>query len=1036
MAASDAEEDAPLERAASDDATQELNAALSRARADALALVACLHEAEGEALAWRRVAARLHAAGDAPRLALFRALAVEAQTAEGAARHGGARAGGVAAHWLAPLGLWGHAAALGLGVTPPAVPRGDPASAPAAAAAPPPLLDCLLVVGPTLAEVLRLLLEPALMHDDAPGGGAAGSAVASASLRAAAAPPLPAAAAAHPPRPSRISGPDAEGAAAAAAASSRTRAALAEAIALGYPLFNAGEVRACADLYAAAATKLLREGCLAGPAGAEVAAALSAAHGSDEDRAWALRNAFNTVLGVEQGLLIPRAPQKKGDHKGGCSGGGGGSGGDAASPSATRAHFATPLWAALPGARRGVLQPRVLARFPAPAPAPGQLLPPQLPLLVDSQLAEFCMPQGAVVHSMPVLELGERLRQRQPRAAPSGGGDGDGGGVGAPEGAATAAAAAVVACGDDDGGFSLEALEALEGLVEDASVAHVFTLQDGYAAVQGMETPGKRFCLCRAASITLTFGLALGLGAHAGGARDLPPALPAAITIPIVFCAVSRQPFFPAHAALLRAACAQWRSSMTAALRSLGAAGYCAELLPQPAAEFARATAAAAASSRTRAVLIEAITLGAPLFNAGKARACADLYAAAAVELLREGCLAGPAGAEVAVALSALHGSDEDRAWALRNVFDKVLGTEQAALLSAAPHLSNVDLSRLGEALAHALLPPRVRSLAGDYAALPVPAPGEELLWLHGECVDTGALRFVRPAAAASAHWQLLHVDDDAEASAALSAWTLPTLLSLLRPDQLVLVLGAALTEHKVIFVGGGLSLQALTASTLALGPLLFPLSWCSAFYSLAPILPEELVAKDGVGLRDMLSPIGALIAGVQVLPPDFVADDNTLLVHLDKGVLEILVAVAPQAPEAGSGNGDVAAALPATSPLLLPGASALCAALAPSMAALRLSVSGSGPCHAPSDAEAAAARAAAAVVKDAVIALVEGARRALAAGGGGVAAFEDRERAFYARFFESQMLSFYLQRLEEREYLEAAEAWVCSVQARGALWR
>ncbi len=80
--------------------------------------------------------------------------------------------------------------------------------------------------------------------------------------------------------------------------------------------------------------------------------------------------------------------------------------------------------------------------------------------------------------------------------------------------------------------------------------------------------------------------------------------------------------------------------------------------------------------------ILEAIKLGAPLYNKGDHKACASLYEKSSLELLsrlktcegiRETLLAGLGQANKMPAAT-------DKAWALRHAFDRILGAVQAAL--------------------------------------------------------------------------------------------------------------------------------------------------------------------------------------------------------------------------------------------------------------------------------------------------------------------------------------------------------------------
>ncbi|HKA89540.1 MAG TPA: trypsin-like peptidase domain-containing protein [Haliangiales bacterium] len=85
--------------------------------------------------------------------------------------------------------------------------------------------------------------------------------------------------------------------------------------------------------------------------------------------------------------------------------------------------------------------------------------------------------------------------------------------------------------------------------------------------------------------------------------------------------------------------------------------------------------------------ILDAIKLGAPLYNKGDHQACASLYEKSSLELLsrlktcegiRETLLAGLGQANKLPNAS-------DKAWALRHAFDRILGAVQAALNKATP---------------------------------------------------------------------------------------------------------------------------------------------------------------------------------------------------------------------------------------------------------------------------------------------------------------------------------------------------------------
>ena len=86
-----------------------------------------------------------------------------------------------------------------------------------------------------------------------------------------------------------------------------------------------------------------------------------------------------------------------------------------------------------------------------------------------------------------------------------------------------------------------------------------------------------------------------------------------------------------------------------------------------------------------RARLTQAISQGAPLYNAGSHDGCAQLYAATALDLLTEGAFSDLSSLELNDALSADHATPSDRAWALRRAFDRALGDAAFAPRIEAP---------------------------------------------------------------------------------------------------------------------------------------------------------------------------------------------------------------------------------------------------------------------------------------------------------------------------------------------------------------
>jgi hypothetical protein len=214
------------------------------------------------------------------------------------------------------------------------------------------------------------------------------------------------------------------------------------------------------------------------------------------------------------------------------------------------------------------------------------------------------------------------------------------------------------------------------------------------------------------------------------------------------------------------------------------------------------------------------------------------------------------------------------------------------------------------------------------------------------------------------AAWQVGCDLDHPETCAALARWAAPLLLSILPIDSVLLLVGAALTEQKVVFVGGALSQEVVSSCVLALAAMLRPLSWVGP---LLPTVPEHL--------NDLLhAPIPVLL-GVPSLPPDFVQDESTVIVLLDRETVRIPATRAAAHPhdddDAGDADGEQGGEvqlLPNFLALQVPDASILYSRLEPLCKPLRLgSGSGSGaaitrhrlrPCYKPTTAQVTAAAA------------------------------------------------------------------------------
>lgn len=147
----------------------------------------------------------------------------------------------------------------------------------------------------------------------------------------------------------------------------------------------------------------------------------------------------------------------------------------------------------------------------------------------------------------------------------------------------------------------------------------------------------------------------------------------------------------------------------------------------------------------------------------------------------------------------------------------------------------------------------------------------------------------------AAPSWTLsLGCDIDSHAfRAAAAEYACPVLFSLLPLDSVLLVLGALLSECKVIVVGGDMSGEATSACVLALHCLVYPLTWSGPFL---PTLPASLF--------DILSAPVPVLAGCASVPTDYVQDESTVLVFLDTEQVVIPPGRITAATNAGAGSG------------------------------------------------------------------------------------------------------------------------------------
>jgi hypothetical protein len=778
-----------------------------------------------------------------------------------------------------------------------------------------------------------------------------------------------------------------------------------------------------------------------------------------------------------------------------------------------------------------------LSNFLDPASAypsatlPGDLLfsyPSDAALPAEpSALAAFCLPEGAAVCGVPIPSLAEKLRGSP--STPS-----------APGGLAWGRGALDClfekAPGQSRGPRSHTFFLSGSLREEDATPRG----ETAAAASQGATGQARtRYCLCLAVSATQTLDMARGLAAAAGGTgstggtgspqlrppggADSEESAPFyALSAPLVFCVVSRLPFFPAHFFLLRALAAQWRSQVEARVRQLAAAGHCDSILryshPQAAPQEApppgegggenggeaerdeggggepphvlAASSSSSSSTSTSSFTSAAARGWGAMFsgNAGEkggAPRRASFWgnfsiggvAASSTSSRRPSATASGAG--VGMGSSAGASASE----VVRSE-DAAVASTATAGIDTSPLISEDEVAFLSARLARHTFPEPLLATLKEYASLPVPAFGETLAWKHG----LHALSFARPplppaAVAASAPPHTAPVGlRDAECRSALISWALPVLISLLPSDSLLLLLGAALTEHRIVFVAGGLSLEALSACVMGFQLLLSPLHWEGL---VLPILPRALL--------DVLAAPVPFIVGLRALPSDFTQDDETIVVLLDCETLRIPASSIPSGvfgggPEDRTTNPAAAPAAPSSlephqPPLpdflgmLLPGASALFSQLEPLAALLKgaypppstltappappapapAAASGSAlsptstfrarkPCYSPTPHQGDAAARLASCLEEHIAGLVvravstpAAAAAAAGSGGGGgggsaleggLEAFPEVERQFWERFLGTQMLACHVDARQCKAAAEEVRATAAKAQA------
>jgi hypothetical protein len=543
---------------------------------------------------------------------------------------------------------------------------------------------------------------------------------------------------------------------------------------------------------------------------------------------------------------------------------------------------------------QAVLQPEVLYTYPPDAPLPAE----------PSALSAFCYPEGAAVSAVPLPSLVAQLRAQGSSFALDRGGSLD--------------CLFERAPGQGKGPRTHTFL--LTGSQSDAPFSSSQLAQASFGSSAATEAR-TRYCMCLAVTATVTLNMLHGLATGHPPKGDSSPHF--ALSVPTVFCAVSRYPFFPAHAYLLRAVAAQWRRVQEARMRQFGL-GRVATADPASSAAATGSPAAAPASaeaegeegaSAAEAVEVAAAEEEAPLpppstaswrsmfskaespppkqpasfwghFHLGSPSAAAS----------RRSSTAAPLPAAAAAALQR------------QSLADTALAPSPAQPPTAAPaFLSEDEQALLAARLAVHCFPEPLVATVAAYASLPVPQHGGTLQWRQG----LAPLHFCRPprsSSSSSSSGGALEESGgsapqpaydtavglrDPETRAALLAHALPVLASLLPPDSLLLLLGAALTEKRLVFVGGALSLEALTAAVAAFPLLLSPLAWEGLHL---PVLPRAL-------LEVLQAPL-PYIVGLRSLPPRFEQDEETIVVLLDRETLRIPASHIPSGLF-GGGSGD-----------------------------------------------------------------------------------------------------------------------------------
>ncbi len=182
------------------------------------------------------------------------------------------------------------------------------------------------------------------------------------------------------------------------------------------------------------------------------------------------------------------------------------------------------------------------------------------------------------------------------------------------------------------------------------------------------------------------------------------------------------------------------------------------------------------------------------------------------------------------------------------------------------------------------------------------------------------------------------------EAIAAITRYCAPILLSVLPLDSLLLLVGAALSEHKIVFVGQTLSHEVTSSCVMAMAALLRPLGWVGPFL---PTLPSTLF--------EVLSAPVPILVGLQQLPSDFEQDEATVLVLLDRETVRIPAITARNKAQTMHIQQDDVHTLPAFLEMQLPGNSTLYHELYSVAASVRTSVANADgtpsrprPCYRP----------------------------------------------------------------------------------------